>query len=368
MQMNRIVIALIAALFAEMMGRALADSPSAQAVTFYSQGQAYERLFQDHVMPGTCGIVLERPRCLSDFRTIQKLRGADPNGAAMEAWLATGDLTMAVKDWNGSYVSDKAWMETPEFAWWYTAGLVSIAASLPVNDGTTAYLAHLPDAIAANASAVPAEFKGLVATSGSPFDRLRPLQTALRNAIPTTAYPSAATANGAAGDVQLGVYLSTLQELADNPLALSRPESRAFGLIVARRLQAINDTYATGASFSVVVSVLSGNIPDAPGLDAVRRELAHAVSTKWPRARRDALILGTLVAQVGYNAAVLRDPQIDTGFRGVIATMPAYAGLPASVHADLAVLRSIPPVASGGDWNAINAAASRAVTDIVQMP
>ncbi|MGA8576910.1 MAG: hypothetical protein WB609_14655 [Candidatus Cybelea sp.] len=182
-------------------------------------------------MPGTCGIVLERPRCVADFRTVQALRGNDSTDGAMEAWLATGDLALAVKTWNGVYVPDKSWTENPEFAWWYTAGQISIATSLPVNEASMEYIARIPDSLAAHADALPSEFRGLLPATGTAFERLRPLQAALLKAIPTVAYPDASLADGVRGDVQLGVYVSTLQELIDNPLALSRPESRAFGLI-----------------------------------------------------------------------------------------------------------------------------------------
>ena len=319
-------------------------------------------------MPGTCGIVLERPRCVADFRTVQALRGSDPTDAGMEAWLANGDLALAVKTWNDVYTPDKTWAENPEFAWWYTAGQVSIATSLPVNDATTEYLAHFADVIATHAGSAPVEFRGFLPTSGSPFERLRPLQAALLKAIPPVAFPDAPFAGGVKGDAQLGVYVSTLQELVDNPLALSRPESRAFGLLVVRRLQAINDAYATGASFSVVIAALSGDIPNADDIDAVRESLAHAISTKWPLAHRQAFLLGAAIAQIAYNAAVLRDPQSDAGFRGAAATIPAYSGMSSRGLADIQALQNIPYATKGGDWNAINAAASRATTEIAATP
>jgi hypothetical protein len=347
-----------------------AASPSPSALTAYSQGQAYERLFQDHVMPGTCGVVLERPRCNSDFRAIQALRGGDPTDSAMEAWLATGNLSLAVKEWNGMYVPDQAWTETPEFAWWFTAGQVSIATSLPDSSATADYIGHYADLLAAHNEAAPAEFRGMVSSTGPPVTRLQPLQAALLKAVPVEAYPEPAGAEGTKGDAQLGIYLSTLQELVDNPLALSRPESRAFGLVVARRLQAINDTYAAGSSLSSVTAALSGTIPsDHMQVEALLRQpLSNAVSTKWPLARRQACVFGSIVAQVAYNAAVLRDSQADATFRAVIARVPPYAGMSSRVATDLAALLNIPNAGKGGDWAAINAAASRTVTDIVATP
>jgi hypothetical protein len=342
---------------------------TAQDSTAYSQGQAYERFFQDHIMPSTCGIVLERPRCLADFRTVQAFRGGDPSDAAVEAWLTGGgDVSLAVKTWNGSYITDRSWTEKPEFAWWNTAGQVSVAASLPVSDATTQYLAHFSDLMAAHASAAPAEFQGLMPATGTPFERLRPLQAALLRAMPADAFPVASFAGSVKGDVQLGVYLSTLQELIDNPLALSRPESRAFGLIVTKELQDINDTYKTGASFSLVAAALSGDIPATePGLNAMRDALAHSVTTQWPIARREAIVLGGLTAQVAYNAAVLRDPQIDASFRSVLAALPAYEGMSPRVRADLEALKSIPH-AAGNHWHAINSVATQATTDMAASP
>lgn len=347
--------------------RVVAAEPSAQDATAFSQGQAYERLFQDHIMPATCGIALERPRCLADFRAVQTLRGTDPTDAAMETWLSGGDVTLAVTTWNGSYVTDKTWAETPEFAWWYTAGQISIAASLPVNDATSGYVAHISDLLAAHANAAPVEFQGLVPATGTPFERLRPLQAALLKTMPAAAFPAASFAAGVKGDAQLGVYLSTLQQLIDNPMALSRPESRAFGLIVVKKLQAINDAYATGASFSVVVTALSGDIPNAAGLDAMREAFTRAVSTKWPIARRQALVLGALTGQVAYNAAVLHDPQADASFRGILAMLPAYEGISSRVRADLQAIKNIPR-ATGNNWRAINSAASQAAADVASTP
>ena len=321
-------------------------------------------------MPATCGIVLERPRCNSDFRAIQALRGADTNDSAMEAWLAAGDLSLAVKGWNGMYVPDQAWADNAEFAWWFTAGQVSIAAGMPENPASTDYLAHFSDVFQARTDSTPAEFRGLVLSAGSPFARLRPLQAALLKAVPVEAYPDASLAEGAKGDAQLGIYLATLLELVDNPLALSRPESRAFGLIVTRRFQSIDDAYRASSSFSSVIAALSGSIPSDPAqIDTILRQpLSNSVSTAWPTARRQACVYGSLLTQVAYNAAVLRDPQADENFRRVIAAVPPYAGMSSRVTADIAALRTIPYAAKGGDWAAINAAASRAVTDIAAAP
>jgi hypothetical protein len=344
-------------------------SPTAAALQAYAQGQAYERLFEDHVQPGTCGIVLERPQCRADFETIHALRGADEFDGAMETWLATGETASAVKGYNGMYVPDKAWDASPEFAWWYSAGKISIASDLPEDAATTVYLLHVPDVFASHVDATPAAFRGLIDASGSPFARLKRFRAALAEAVPVVAFPSMARAAETQGDAQLGIYATTLEELVDNPFALSRPESRQFGLAVLRRLQEINDRYGNAVSLSGAVAALSGQIPSDPRvLDSVLRQpVGSAISQKWPLERRQAYLLGGLTAQVAYNAAVLRDAQSDAAFRRVISTLPPYSGMSPTVQADLTALAKIPDVAKGGNWSDINAAASRAVAEMLAL-
>ena len=128
-----------------------ADAASSEVdADAYAHGQAYQRLFQDHVVPAICGIALERPRCIADLQAVQASRGGpDPTDAGMQAWLATGDRAAAPKDWNGLYVTDQNWAAKPEWSWWYFAGEVSNAVSLPEARATSLYLLHLPDVFVA---------------------------------------------------------------------------------------------------------------------------------------------------------------------------------------------------------------------------
>jgi hypothetical protein len=360
------MFAMLFALISALIGTVPAPSPP--DLTAFDQGQAFERLFQDHLMPGICGIVLERPRCVADFQTVQELRGPDPTDGAMQAWLSSGDLTLAVKSWNGTYIPDATWTEHPDFAWWSTAGQAFLVASLPVNAATSEYASHFADLLASHDRAAPAGFGGVLAATGTPFDRLRPLQAALASAILTAPYPTPLMHIGVRGDVQLGIYVSTLQELLDNPIGLSRPESRAFGLAVVRTLQDVSDRYNSGLSFSVVADALRGDIPEGPETDALRESLSAGISTKAPLAERQAFVIGALTAQLAYNAAVLRDARIDAGFRGALASIPAYGGMSSQVRTDLEALKKIPTVANGGGWDAINTAASRATAEMASSP
>ena len=367
---SRLTLALATALVLASQGIAAA-SPSADDAVAYGNGQAYERLYQDHLVPATCGIALERPRCNADLRTIQSSRGAvDAADTAMQTWLASGDITAAPKDWNGMFVTDQAWVDRPESSWWYMAGVVSIAAGLPETRATSLYLLHVPDAFAAHAGATPADFRGLVRSGGTPFEQLKPLQAALLASAGVTPYPAPSFRAESKADAQLGVYMSTLEELIDNPFALSRPESRAFGQLVLARLQRVNDEYGVKVSFASVREALSGPIPDDPKqLDRIfRKPLARAVSLKWPEDRRNAFLLGVAVAQVAYNAAVLHDAQADADFRGEFAAMPPYPGISAAVRADVVAMLSLPNLYKGGTWPEINSAASKATLDIAADP
>lgn len=116
--------------------------------------------------------------------------------------------------------------------------------------------------------------------------------------------------------------------------------------------------------------MLSGTFPsDEVGIDkSLREPLTNAISTKWPLTRRQAFLIGSLTAQVAYNAAVLKDPRSDAGFREVLASVPAYAGMSSRVQVDLKALGDVSYATKGGDWSAINATASRAVIDMSTTP
>lgn len=345
----------------------LATAPSVAATSAYGTGQSYVRLFQDVVQPGTCGIVLERQRCSADLHAVQQWRGSDSTDATFSKWLADGDVALHTNDWNGSYVTDKGWADNPVFAWWYTAGVVSIAIQQPRNDASTTYLGHFVDELERHPLATPDGFQNLIVASGTPFERAKPLQRALDAAIPPQAYPSPAFAPGLTGTAQLGVYLGTLLELVDSPLALSRPESRGFAAIVLTELQKRHQDFADRLSVAELQSIVYSEIPDDPAqLDELwRKPLSdQIVNTTWPEEQRYALVIGELLAQTAYNAAILKDAKVDRTFRSVVSQL-SKASLPAGVVADISALHSIPLAADGGSWIAINRAATKATLDLI---
>lgn len=328
----------------------------------YAQGQAYVRLFEDHLMPGTCGIILEREQCNRDFQTERVLRGGDPTDLQMQMWLASGDIALKPKEWNGSMVPEEAWTTDPVFAWWYTAGAASIAGSLPRNAGTLDYVSSIVAILKKHAVLAPETIRPAL-LGNETFSTAHRLQAALNRLQPVQPFPIPVFGSTPSDDARLGVYLSTLQELIDNPVALSRPESRAFATAVLARFQALHDDLHDGVSFADVQSILAGEIPINPGeIDAqLRQPLSTVLSPKWPKARRQSLLLGMAIAQVGYNAAVLKDLKSDQQFRGVISTLPPYVGMSRESHDAIAALQNIPY----GEWSSINPAAAKVALAIV---
>jgi hypothetical protein len=345
-----------------------AIKPTTAATTAFGQGQAYERLYQDiNLSPGTCAIVLERARCNSDLQLIASLRGQDPTDALAQKWFASGDIALRVAKWNDVYVPAKTWSDDPAFAWWFTAGIASIAASIPQGHGTDEYVGSIADVLAKHSEAAPGSSPKWVPSGNTPFARLASVQSNLDEIFPVQAYPSARFARGPVSQAQLGVYVSTLQELVDNPFALSRPESRAFAAAVLARLQEVHVKYADGLTAAPLQAAVNEPIvADRESLNATwRQPLSQSINTKWPEGPRNAFLFGTLIAQVAFNAAVYKDADSDSRFRGVIATLPPWTGISAKTRADIVVLQSVPFAAKGGKWEGINAAATAATLDIV---
>ncbi len=346
---------------------ASATMPTTEAADAYGVGQSYVRLFQDSVMPGTCGIVLERTRCRADLQIVRKWRGNDSTDASFAQWLADGDSSLHTSDWNGYYIAERAWIEEPTFAWWYTGGIVSIAIDQPKIQGTADYLSHYLGELVHHPNTTPLGFQDLILRSGTPFEQAQPLARALDAAIPVAPYPAPSFGAGLTAAAQLGAYLATLMELVDNPLALSRPESRAFATLVLTELGRRHRELSDGLSVAELQNAVTEDIPSDPEqLNAQWREplTTQEINTKWPEPVRYALLLGQLVAQVAYNAAVLKDAKADASFRGAIAQLPRWPAMTERTRSDIAALQSVPYASNGGSWKEINQLATRATLDL----
>jgi hypothetical protein len=345
-------------------------TPAAGALRAYAGGQSYERLFQDTVMPATCAIVLERARCMDDLHVVESIAGPREEYATIEKWFATGDVALRLQNWDGSYVPESTWKSDPAYAWWYTAGIVSIAASLPQNDATTPYVAHYLGDLTAHAASAPEGYGTAIASSGTAFERLKPLQSMLNSAVPVTAYPVMRTGDSAGSDARLGLYYATVEELADSPLALSRPESRAFAIATLNDVGKVHQATGDGVSVEKLVTAFGSEIPSDPAAyhTVFARLATLGPRPSWPARRREAFFIGAVAAQVAYNAAATKDAQSDDAFRGALAKFAAYPGMSDAVHNDVLVLLHVPSVSKGGKWEDVNAAATQATLAIAAEP
>lgn len=349
-------------------GRAIANTqqpPSSDSLHAYAQGQAYVRSFEDYLQPGICGIVLERRRCSDDFAAIRQLAGPRKMDDEVTAWLKNGDIDQRIADWDGVELPDDTWKNDPTFAWWYTAGALSVAATMPENDGTSAYLSSIVDKLATHDGAAPAGFSNALGSDGSPFDKSKRLLALLDSAIPPTAYPAVPSTVGAAGEARLGVLNSTVNELFDNPLALSRPESRAFALAVIDKDEALDRKFGGSYSFDALRAVLRGDIPtDNETLSSKLRQpwVMWVSDLKNATSDRDAFVLGDLTAQAAYNAAILKDMDADSTYlRGAISQIKPYAGMSSAAMSAVGAMQNVPY----GVWAKIDPSASAATLAIM---
>jgi hypothetical protein len=341
--------------------------PTRANATAYQQGQANVRLWQDvKLTAGACGIVLLRARCLEDLRAQIAAQGPDPSDNAIAKWFTTGDDALRVTSWQNSFIPDKTWTENPTFAWWYTAGIASIAASFPQDDSAAQYAGLISDVFAGEVAVSPGGSNAWIPVGDTPYTRLASIQTKLEQIFTVEPYPQSQSASGLNGYAQLGVYFGTLEQLVDNPYALSRPESRAFAKVVLMRLQQAHTDFSDGLSAQPLLAAIDlPFLADPAWLDkTLRRPLSNQLNTKWPKEQRFAFVAASLIAQVAYNAAVLKDSTQDATFRKAISVTGAWPSASAKLRTDVSTLVKIPSTAHGGTWAAINAAASAATLDI----
>jgi len=345
--------------------RASDSPPSADDIRAYSLGQSYERSFEDYHEPGTCGIVLERQQCRDDFAAVQTFVGARNIDGEVAVWLKDGDLDNSLADWDGVMIPDEEWKRDPAFSWWYIAGVLLVAQEMPRTTGVDEMVTTIDDLLTKHAAAAPQQFAQLIDASGSPSARVKRLISALDVAVPPVAFPSVTLADGDPGYAQLGVYSSTLQELIDNPMALSRPESRLFALAVIDKLEAFDRKLGGSFSFDDIRAHLRGDISGDP--DQINTDIRLPLTgwtpvLKHAPAQRDAYLFGTMTAQTAYNAAILKDEKADATFlRGVISQTKPYAGMSDAAKSAVHTMQFVPY----GKWTEINAAATTATLAIL---
>jgi hypothetical protein len=340
-------------------------SPTADDRRAYALGQAYERSFEDYVEPGTCGIVLERQRCRDDFAAVKDYVGVRKMDDQVALWLKDGDIANRIEAWEGVSIPDQTWQDQPKFGWWYTAGVLSVADEMPTSTGVNDLLTSIVDTLTKHDDAAPSQFSGLVGATGAAHERVKPLIAALNEAVPPEAFPAVSLVEGDAGYAQLGVFYGCVGELMDNPMALSRPESRLFAINVADKLEAFDRQLGDTHSFEDLRNRLRADI--SPDNDVITTDLRQplgdwaGILQKFP-VQRDAFMFGTMTAQTAYNAAILKDKQADaTYLRGFISNTKPYAGMSAEAKAAVHKMQDVPY----GDWPNINDMATNATLAII---
>ncbi len=343
-------------------------TPSVAASNAFEQGQAYERLLQDIVMsPGTCGIVLERGRCVADLATLQSMR-SDATDSFVAKWFALGDVGLRVTTWNAISPLKGRWNTSPTVTWWYNAGIASIAASLPEAKHTADYVQRLADELEKHSADAPTAVASWMKPATSPFEQLENLQRHSQVFFPVQPYPLISFGEGAVSDAQLGVYTGTLIELITNPIALSRPETRAFATVILTKWQGIHSKLHDGITMAPVIAALKKPLP-------ANREILDALFLKYisddslmanlPIARKRSIYLGMFAAQIAYNAAVFKDQEMNASFHEAENLMQLWPGISAPTRDAILALQQMPLTTQGGTWEATNAAATKATLAIM---
>ena len=358
--------------------------PTATDRSAFATGQLMQREIDVFQNPGICGIVLERSRCVADFPAPPP--GADTQARAFAAFALSGDLDLYDQKWgdaNATLVPEAAWKTNPRNAWLEDAGIVSILGRWPRNpitdlfDGASLddlarraatagpYATLIPSAYSEAAlRAKPGEEQLTLDQVASLRDVLLPELDAL---FPTAPYPAPRLVDGVWGDVRLGIYASTAQELFDSPIGLSEPASRNFVALFLDRLSDLSGTAekpVVARLRAQIMQPFSDPRVNDSQIQAFRKDLQDVVDTliaTWPTARKQTFLLGLLTAQAAYNAAVLKDKKSDAQFRGAVATLPLPPGAGPSAGDDFRAMGG----AANGDWRAVGAAATRATLDLL---
>ena len=334
----------------------------------YRLGQTSMRTFDDDREPGTCGIVLELQRCRDDFATLRKFVGPRDLDAEVAAWLKDGDIDHRIQHWDGVDVQASSWVRDPSFAWWFRSGQLALVSVLPDADSPGNVIGYFVDELNAHPDAAPEKFRNLIDQNPSPAARAKRLVAALALAHPAAPFPSPTITAGNLGYAQLGILNDTLGQLVDNPIALSRPESRRFALMVIDEDEAFDRKAGGKFSFVAVRETLGGAIPGDP--EEIDKKLRHPLSNGWipdtksMPAQGNAFLLGYLLNQVAYNAAVLKDGPSDKDFRHQLARMKAVDGTPNATTTDLTALNKLPT----GQWTAVRKLAMAATLAIMGLP
>jgi hypothetical protein len=355
--LRRIVAsACVALLLAAMAPPARADDAEAVA-----RGRAAGRGILILRDPRACGIILLRARCSADvdafldgrgdtdFATVPKI-GAHP-ASGLRAFVTDGDrdgYDFALAWFNTTSATQAMWHDDPRGAALYDAGVESVllpTASLgnvllrwfqlgPVTD-LARHLAAIPggtlpvptDALSVKtvASAQSTSVLRLPPGADAFADRLVAAIDAHDPPAPLVVIPAG---HGDLAYAELGVAGTVLLELIDSPQWLAQSDAQLYAQSFATRLASL----APGASGDEHALAQQLRVTADYSVARAQNAVLHAEMpvVNGPQGKR--IIVAAAAAQMGYNAAILRDPKaaqsyiaVLSGFDVLDAAVPGFA-------------------------------------------
>ncbi len=322
-------------------GADAAIQPTSADRAALSAGEAMQQGINVLQNPRTCAIVLLRGVCRNAFVALESLSSArasqQPLSSPFTEFASHGDIDLFDQKWsdaNAVVVPEDAWKRDGRGTWLETAAVILESSYNPQREllrlmampmyeelalhasSAGPYGSLIPSAVqkrahlqpsAATPGGLKANSLGISMADGDALDAT--LLPALKQLFPAEAQPVVSVGQGLQGDMQMGAYVATANEMFESPVLFLEPQSRTFlhdACMALARLQpgaaAANRVRILGQRF------LSLDSPDAwKAAYADWQALATSIMQGLPSPRKDAFAFGLMSAQLAYNAAFLRE-------------------------------------------------------------
>lgn len=393
--MARLFFAMLCALVLAANTVALAAEPivpTASDRASFSVGQAKQRVIEMFQDPRMCGIVLLRQRCLADVEALVPTQTDAAQIEHLRAFAQYGDMDRYDSKWaevNVVLLPDSFWQKDPVATWLQAAGILLQSDSelegpmkVIMESPTYGDMARYANAARPYGSLVPGDLIAAAAkapadsnvagvpVASAPLDLTQVqhlhdiLIPRLKALFPSAAQPAVLSAPSLKGDMQLGAYVATANEMFESPTLFLQPSSRAFLSAVSVRLAQVQPDAASAEQARIVAQ----RFLTVAGPDAWKSVHAdwHVATNKAAAAlqghRKEAFFGGMMAAQVAYNAAVLKEASAANDQMGFIAAWTsADRDLPG-----LATKRAALSAVAHGDWHGLNRAATDLTLSLTQ--
>lgn len=334
--------------------------------------------------PRTCAIVLLRSVCKSALRSL--------GSSVFSRFASLGDIDLFDQKWsdaNSVVIPRDAWKRNGREAWLETAGVILESSYNP--QGELLHLMAMPmfadlARYASSANPYGALIPGAIqrrAHSPSTSSKIGKLKTStlgitlsdadvlaasllpiLKGLFPAESQPAVTVGQGLRGDMQMGVFVSTANEMFESPLLFLEPQSRAF-LHDACMAMANLQSNAAQANRARVLGqrFLSLDSPSAwKAAIGDWQAMWVATARDLPEPRKDAFALGIMSAQTAYNAAFLREKPALADQLGLLANSTNLSSQVPAIGPPLSALLN----ADKTNWHSVNLLASALTTAIFE--